>query len=123
MEFQRMGGNKHTGARSNSLRKSGAYRSAGRSLAVVSAGISAVQGVQAARQGNYAGAAKSTLDIGMTYVGVAGGPIGAGVSVGYFAVDTFIGWDKVVNFFRKNNDVIGRQVRESNGQCYIFPMH
>lgn len=60
---------------------------------ILSTGISVVQGTQALSKGNYAGASKSGLDIGMGYVGVAGGPVGAVASGVYFGIDTFIGWD------------------------------
>ena len=74
------------------------YRVLGRSMAALGAGMSAVQGVKAVRQGDYFGpngTAKSGLDIVMTGVGLMG-PGGAIASGTYFAIDMTVGWEKVL---------------------------
>jgi hypothetical protein len=90
------GGNQHV-SRSAAVARAKAYRLLGRSAFALGAGISAYQGVQALRRGEYGKAGESGLDIIMGGVGVIGGPIGAGVSGGYFIIDT-IGWGNVGRF-------------------------
>ncbi|WP_235789178.1 RHS repeat protein [Pyrinomonas methylaliphatogenes] len=87
------GGNQYV-SRSAAVARANAYRLLGRSAFALGAGISAYQGVQALRHGEYGKAGKSGLDIIMGGVGVIGGPIGAGVSGGYFIIAT-IGWGNV----------------------------
>ena len=100
LKWNRMGwgGNGATGARSLAIENAGSFKVLGRSMFYLGVGISAVQGVQAARQGNWGltdnGAAKSLLDIGMARVGLMG-PYGAAASGVYFGVDMTVGWDTV----------------------------
>jgi len=89
------GPNQHTGARSVALANANNYRSLGRAYFGVGAAFSFYQGVQSYQQGNRAGAAKSALDIGMSYAGTFGGPKGLAVSGIYFGVDMAVGWDNV----------------------------
>jgi hypothetical protein len=89
------GGNQYAGARALALGRANKYRLLGRAAFGLTAVFSGTQAYQNLRQGNYRGAAKNGLDIGMAYVGVAGGLPGAAISGGYFVVDTFVGWDNV----------------------------
>ena len=94
------GGNGSTGPRSLALERAAAYKTLGKSLFFVGAGISGYEGYEAAMHGDIAGASKHGLDIGMGAVGAFCGPVGAGASGVYFGVDFLIGWDKVGDFFR-----------------------
>ncbi len=86
------GGNQYTGSRAGALNASKAYRIAGRLTFAAGAFISGYEGYNHLRAGNYAGFSKSGLDIGMGAVGFLG-PIGLGVSAGYFIIDSTIGWN------------------------------
>ncbi len=81
------GGNQWTGARSKALSKAGYFKLAGRGLFVVGTGISLYQGGDAILKGDYAGAAKSGLDIGMGAFSTFGGPPGWIIGGGYFGLD------------------------------------
>jgi|GEM_PF-7096225 len=69
----------------------GIFKGAGKVLFVVGAGISIVEGILAAKDGDIAGVAKSGVDIGMGAFAFAG-PVGFGISVAYFIVDQTVGW-------------------------------
>ncbi|MGH9878697.1 MAG: hypothetical protein ACRD5H_13760, partial [Nitrososphaerales archaeon] len=109
------GGNGATGARSNALGRASGYRLLGKATFGIGTAISTVNLVQDARQGNYAGAAKNGLDIGMGTVGLVGGPVGAGVSAAYIVTDTVIGWDKVGNEAAKSLNKKAGDIRRISG--------
>ena len=88
------GGNQWTGARANALSKAGYFKLASRGFFVVGTGISLYQGGQALLNGNYAGAAKSGLDIGMGAFATFGGPPGWIIGGGYFALDALGAFDR-----------------------------
>jgi len=88
------GGNQWTGARANALSKAGYFKLASRGLFVVGTGISLYQGGDALLNGNYAGAAKSGLDIGMGAFATFGGTLGWIIGGGYFALDAFGAFDR-----------------------------
>lgn len=88
------GGNGSTGGRSVAVGNAQAFKILGRSMAVLSVGVSAAQGYEALQNNDKARAAKAGLDITMTGVGVFGGPVGATVSGTYLVID-LIGWDKL----------------------------
>ncbi len=86
------GGNGATGGR-NAVKKSAErLKIIGRGFFLVGTGISAVQGGADIAHGDYAGAEKSGLDIGMSTLGELGGPPGWIAAGGYFGVDATIGW-------------------------------
>ena len=89
------GGNKWTGSRSGALKIANAAKLAGRATFVTGAAMSTYEGVHHLESGNYAGVAKSGLDIGMGRV-AALGPIGLTVSGFYFIIDATIGWDNFI---------------------------
>ncbi len=95
------GGNGSAGGRTAAVARSGASQSLGKKIFYVGAAFNAYQGTQAAREGNYAGAGKAGLDIGMGAVGAFGGLPGAVISGGYFVGD-MIGWDKIFGFMDRN---------------------
>ncbi|VAW18190.1 hypothetical protein MNBD_BACTEROID01-2858 [hydrothermal vent metagenome] len=88
------GGNQWTGARANALSKAGYFKLASRGLFVVGTGISLYQGGDALLKGDYAGAAKSGLDIGMGAFATFGGPPGWIIGGGYFALDALGAFDR-----------------------------
>lgn len=88
------GGNQWTGARANALSKAGYFKLASRGFFVVGTGISLYQGGDALLNGNYAGAAKSGLDIGMGAFTTFGGPPGWIIGGGYFALDALGAFDR-----------------------------
>lgn len=96
----RWGGNGATGARSVAQGSADAFSLLGKSMFYLGASISAVQGVQAYRQGNYGRTAKSALDIVMGRVALAG-PQGAAAGVLYFGVDMTVGWDSTIQDAQK----------------------
>lgn len=90
------GGNQWTGARANALSKAGYFKLASRGLFVVGTGISLYQGGDALLKGDYAGAAKSGLDIGMGAFATFGGPPGWIIGGGYFALDALGAFDRPI---------------------------
>lgn len=88
------GGNQWTGARANALSKAGYFKLASRGFFVVGTGISLYQGGDALLNGNYAGAAKSGLDIGMGAFATFGGTPGWIIGGGYFALDALGAFDR-----------------------------
>lgn len=91
------GGNQWTGARANALSKAGYFKIASRGFFVVGTGISLYQGGDALLNGNYAGAAKSGLDIGMGAFATFGGPPGWIIGGGYFLLDAVGAFDRPMN--------------------------
>ena len=81
------GGNQWTGARANAMSRAGAFKLASRGTFMVGTVISGYQGYRAIQKGDYSGAAKSGLDIGMGYIATFGGPPGWIIGGGYFALD------------------------------------
>lgn len=69
----------------------GIFKGTGKVVFVFGAGISVVEGVLAAKDGDMAGVGKAGLDIGMGALAFAG-PVGFGISVVYFIVDQTVGW-------------------------------
>jgi hypothetical protein len=88
------GGNQWTGARSNALSRAGYFKLASRGFFVVGTGISLYEGGDALMTGNYAGAAKSGLNIGMGAFATFGGPPGWIVGGGYFLLDALGAFDR-----------------------------
>lgn len=76
-----------TGPRANALSKAGYFKLASKGLFVVGTGISLYQGGDALLNGNYEGAAKSGLDIGMGTFATFGGPPRWIIGGGYFGLD------------------------------------
>jgi len=88
------GGNQWTGASTYALSKAGYFRLASKGFFVVGTGISLYQGGNALLNGNYAGAAKSGLDIGMGTFATFGGPPGWIIGGGYFLLDAIGAFDR-----------------------------
>jgi hypothetical protein len=91
------GGNRWTGARTNALSKAGYFKLASRGLFIVGTGISLYQGGNALLKGDYAGATKSGLDIGMSAFATFGGPFGWIFGSGYFALDALGAFDRPIS--------------------------
>ncbi|HLA11306.1 MAG TPA: hypothetical protein VJ023_12020, partial [Pyrinomonadaceae bacterium] len=104
-------GNQHA-LRSAALNNASAFRALGKVSLGVGTGIGLYQGVGSFRRGDYAGAGKSGLDIGMGAIGTLGGPPGAVIAGGYFAVDLTIGWDGVAKIEQNSHST----QRFANGQ-------
>lgn len=88
------GGNQWTGTRANALRKAGYFKLASRGIFFVGASISGYQGYVAYQNGDYAGVAKSGLDIVMGAFSTFGGPPGWIIGGGYFALDALGAFDR-----------------------------
>jgi RHS repeat-associated protein len=69
----------------------GYFKGAGKILFVIGAGISAIEGLLAAKDGDAAGVAKAGIDVAMGALAFTS-PIGFGISVAYFVVDQTVGW-------------------------------
>jgi RHS repeat-associated protein len=92
----RWGGNGATGGRSVAVGMAEELRFLGRAAGVGGMVLSTVQGVQAYRQGDNEGAAKSGVDLLMGGVGTFGGPLGGAAAGIYFGVDMTVGWKRVL---------------------------
>ena len=78
------GGNKWTGGRNAVVAAGRAARVASRGLGVTGMAFSAAQAAGGIREGDIRGAAWSVIDAAAGAVGTFGGPVGLGMSVGYF---------------------------------------
>jgi RHS repeat-associated protein len=92
----RWGGNQWTGARSTVMSRAGAFKLASRGFFVVGTGISLYQGGDALLYGDYEGASKSGLDIGMGAFATFGGPPGWIIGGGYFLLDAIGAFNRPV---------------------------
>jgi len=87
------GGNGATGSRTIALGKARYFKAASKSFFAVGTGISLYQGYGAYKNGDYSGAAKSGLDVGMGAFATFGGPPGWIIGGGYFALDALGAFD------------------------------
>ncbi|MDD3321625.1 MAG: RHS repeat-associated core domain-containing protein [Paludibacter sp.] len=87
------GGNQWTGARQIALSKAGYFNLASKGFFYAGAFISGYQGYSAFQKGDYLGAAKSGLDIGLGAFATFGGPPGWIIGGGYFALDALGAFD------------------------------
>jgi RHS repeat-associated protein len=95
----------------------GMFKGAGKVLFVVGAGISITEGVLAAKDGDYAGVAKSGVDIGVGALAFSG-PVGFGISVAYFVVDQTIGWG-----WLKPSEVLHHNFRKKPDRYTTLPVY
>ena len=107
-------------ARSSALNNASAFRALGKVSFVATTGIGLYQGYGHYQEGNYSASAKSGLDIGMGALGTFGGPQGAVIAGGYFAVDLTIGWDRVAAM--EANDQFTQRLVNGQGICFYPSM-
>jgi RHS repeat-associated protein len=107
------GGNGYTGGRSLAVAKAGAFRVANKAFFFAGAGISGYQLFGNVRTGNYAGAAKNGLDVGMSAAATFGGPYGLAIGGTYFVGDT-IGWKNISD----SHERLVRDVERVSGMPY-----
>ncbi len=99
-----------------------ALKATGKPISVVSGGISIYEGAKAYSQRDFFGVAKAGLDIGMTALGVFGGPIGFGVMATYQTLDAVGVVDKGFEYLKNNwRNPVNLIRREINGTYDIGP--
>jgi YD repeat-containing protein len=90
------GGNQWTGGRSLATKAFNTFDTFGKSLFLADAVISGYEGYRDYESGDYFGAGKAALDIGMGAIGsFVAAPEAFAVATTYFVVDKFIGWNNV----------------------------